>query len=248
MSGPAIEVTGLTVDYGDVRALSGIDLAVDAGVICALLGTNGSGKSTLFKAILGLVAARAGTVRIDGRAVAQALRGGYVAYAPQSEQVDWAFPVRVGDVVMMGRYARMGPMRRARRGDRDAVAAALRRTGLTGLAGRQIGALSGGQRKRVFLARGLAQDARVFLLDEPFAGVDASSQATITEVLRLLRDEGRTVLVSTHDLAGVPALCDQAALLHRHLVAHGPPEQVLTAERLGAVFGPIAHGSVEAAW
>lgn len=233
----AVTVTGLTVDYGEVRALDSVDLSVSTGRICAILGTNGSGKSTLFKSLLGLITPNRGTVAIHGHTTTRARRAGLIAYVPQSEQVDWTFPVRVWDVVMMGRYGHMGFTRRPRAADRAAVTDALRRTGLAALADRQIGALSGGQRKRAFVARGLAQDAAVFLLDEPFAGVDAGSQHTITEVLRTMRDHGRTVVVSTHDLAGVPALCDEAILLHTHVIAHGTPTDVLTPQRVMEVFG-----------
>jgi manganese transport system ATP-binding protein len=233
----AVRVRGLGVDYGEIRALDQVDLEVAAARICAVLGTNGSGKSTLFKAILDLVPAHSGEVTLCGRPRAEARRRGLAAYVPQSEQVDWDFPVRVRDVVMMGRYGHMGFTRRPRAADRAAVGQALERTGLSDLAGRQIGALSGGQRKRAFLARGLAQDAALFLLDEPFAGVDAASQAAVVQVLDALRRDGRTVVMSTHDLAGVPDLCDEAMLLNRRVLAHGPPASVLTPERLMAVFG-----------
>jgi manganese transport system ATP-binding protein len=234
---PAIEVTGATVRYGDVLALDDVSVTVEPGRVCGLLGTNGSGKSTLFKAVLGLVPAERGQVRILGRTGAAARRRGLVGYVPQAEQVDWAFPVRVRDVVMMGRYGHMGPRRRARPADTRAVEHALARTHLTDLADRQIGALSGGQRKRAFVARAIAQEARVLLLDEPFAGVDKRSEATITELLLQLRESGRTLLVSTHDLAQVPALCDEAVLLQRHVIARGSPEEVLRPETLMAAFG-----------
>ncbi|ASU83952.1 ABC transporter [Nocardiopsis gilva YIM 90087] len=237
MAAPAVRVSGVTVRYGDVLALDGVDLALTPGRVCGLLGTNGSGKSTLFKTILGLVAAERGRVRLHGHDPAAARKAGLVGYVPQSEQVDWAFPVRVVDVVMMGRYGHMGITRRPRRADREAVAEALERTDLTGLAHRQIGALSGGQRKRAFVARGIAQGASVFLLDEPFAGVDKRSEATIVEVLRAMRDDGHTLLVSTHDLASVPEFCDEAVLLQRRVIAQGGPEEVLTPDRLFEAFG-----------
>ncbi|PDP88047.1 ABC transporter [Glycomyces fuscus] len=233
----AIEVTDATVRYGDVLALDGVSLSVAPGRVCGLLGTNGSGKSTLFKTVLGLVPAERGRVRILGHTGAAARRRGLVGYVPQSEQVDWAFPVRVRDVVMMGRYGRMGQRRRARPADREAVDHALDRTHLADLADRQIGALSGGQRKRAFIARAIAQGADVLLLDEPFAGVDKRSEGRITELLLQLRGEGHTLLVSTHDLAQVPALCDEAVLLQRRVLAHGSPEQVLRPETLMEAFG-----------
>jgi manganese transport system ATP-binding protein len=160
-----------------------------------------------------------------------------VAYVPQSEEVDWAFPVSVRDVAAMGRYGRLGPRRRARDEDRQAVADALARVELTDLADRQIGKLSGGQRKRAFLARALAQGAELLLLDEPFAGVDKRSEATITGLLGELADEGLTILVSTHDLVSVPALCATVALLNRRVIAQGPPAAVLVPELLAEAFG-----------
>ncbi|WP_343233404.1 metal ABC transporter ATP-binding protein [Streptomonospora sp. PA3] len=242
-----MEVAGVTVRYGDVLALEDVSLSVGRGRICGLLGANGSGKSTLFTTIMGLTPASRGRVRILGSDPAAARRRGLVGYVPQSEQVDWAFPVRVADVVMMGRYGHMGPSRRPRRADRAAVEQALERTGLSDLAHRQIGALSGGQRKRAFVARGIAQGARLFLLDEPFAGVDRPSQATISEVLAAMRDDGATLLVSTHDLAGVPDLCDEAVLLQRRLIAQGAPADVLTPQRLLEAFGIAPHPGGRAA-
>ncbi|WP_017537680.1 metal ABC transporter ATP-binding protein [Nocardiopsis halophila] len=253
---PAIDARGLTVRYGDVLALDAADLRVESGTVCALLGANGSGKSTLFSALIGLVPLAGGQVLLHGRTPDRARKAGLVAYVPQSERIDHSFPVRVVDVVMMGRYGHMGPMRRPRAADRRAVAEALERTGLSHLAHRQVGALSGGQRKRAFVARGIAQGADLFLLDEPFAGVDKGSEATITEVLHGMREEGRTLLVSTHDLAGAGELCDRAVLLQRRVLAEGAPEQVLTPERLAEVFGITApgasarprHDGQEAAW
>ncbi|WP_210495289.1 metal ABC transporter ATP-binding protein [Patulibacter sp. SYSU D01012] len=236
-SPPAVAVDGLVVRYGAAPALDGVDLRLRPGRVHGLIGMNGSGKSTLFKAIMGLVRPGAGRVALFGAPPADARRSGRVAYAPQSEAVDWGFPVTVREVVAMGRYGRLGPRRRLRPEDRAAVDAALERVELTALADRQIGALSGGQRKRAFVARGLAQGAELLLLDEPFAGVDKRSEATITALLRALAAEGRTVLVSTHDLVAVPALCDEVALLNRRIVAQGPPDETLRPEPLGAAFG-----------
>ncbi|MBR8744571.1 metal ABC transporter ATP-binding protein [Nocardiopsis sp. MG754419] len=242
----AIEVDGATVRYGDVLALDDVHLSVAPGRVCGLLGMNGSGKSTLFKAVLGLVTTDHGRVRVLGMKSAAARRKGLVGYVPQSEQVDWAFPVRVRDVVMMGRYGHMGRRRRPRPADREAVEHALARTDLTLLADRQIGALSGGQRKRAFVARAIAQDADVLLLDEPFAGVDKRSEATITALLLELRRAGHTLLVSTHDLAQVPVLCDEAVLLQNRVIAHGPPEKVLEPDVLLEAFG--IHPNEEGTW
>jgi manganese transport system ATP-binding protein len=234
---PVVAVERLVVSYGPTRALEGVDLTIEPGLVHGLIGMNGSGKSTLFKALMGLVRPSSGTVALFGADPREARRRGRVAYAPQDEDVDDAFPVSVRDVVSMGRYGRLGPTRRLRAEDRRAVDAALERCELTALADRQIGALSGGQRKRAFVARGLAQEAELLLLDEPFAGVDKRSEATITALLRSLAAEGRTILVSTHDLVAVPALCDELALLNRRVVAQGPPDETLRPGPLGEAFG-----------
>lgn len=234
---PALDVRDLTVHYGDVLALDDVSLTLRRGTICGLIGMNGSGKSTLFKAIMGTVRPDRGSVAIAGLTPRRARKAGIVGYVPQSEEVDWSFPLSVHDVVMMGRYGFQGFTRRPRRADREAVAEALDRVELTGLADRRIGALSGGQRKRAFVARGLAQGADVLLLDEPFAGVDRRSEATITELLRELADEGASVLVSSHDLEALPRLADEAILLLRRVLFHGPPDQALQPEQLAKAFG-----------
>ncbi|MBO0898482.1 metal ABC transporter ATP-binding protein [Cellulomonas sp. zg-ZUI222] len=233
----ALEVRDLHVSYGTVRALDGASLTLDHGRVCGLVGVNGSGKSTLFKCVMGVVRPDAGTVLVDGTDPAAARRRGAVGYVPQSEDVDWTFPLSVRDVVMTGRYGHLGLTRRAGRADHAAVDEALARVELTDLADRQIGRLSGGQRKRAFVARGLAQGATVLLLDEPFAGVDKRSEATITRLLRELAAAGAAVLVSTHDLHALPALADEAALLHGHVLVHGTPQDVLRPENLALAFG-----------
>lgn len=237
MSIPAVEVQDVTVRYGDVTALDGASLTLAAGCVCGLVGMNGSGKSTLFKTIMGLVKPDAGSVRIRGESPAHARRSGAVAYVPQSEDVDWSFPVSVRDVVLMGRYGRMGFTRRPRKADHAAVEIALDRVDLTDYADRQIGQLSGGQKKRAFVARGIAQEASVLLLDEPFAGVDQRSEATMTAQLRTLADDGRSILISTHDLQSLPGLADQAVLLNRRVLLHGHPSEVLRPEHLARAFG-----------
>ncbi len=234
---PALRVSGLTVRYGDVAALEDVDVEVAAGEACGLVGANGSGKSTFFTAVAGLVRPVAGTVEVLGGTAEAARRRGLVAYVPQVDDVDPRFPVSVADVVLMGRYHLMGLRRRARAADRAAVAHALARVGLTDLAERQIGRLSGGQRQRVLLARALAQDARLLLLDEPFTGVDAASEAAVTTVLRELVADGRSLVVSTHDLAMLPDLCARSVLLQRRVLAAGPTAQVLTPENLARTFG-----------
>jgi manganese transport system ATP-binding protein len=232
-----LEVEDLTVRYGDVRALDGVTFRLAAGRVCGLVGVNGSGKSTLLRAVMGTVRADGGQVRLFGAAPERARRAAAVAWVPQSEDVDWSFPLSVRDVVLTGRYGHLGITRRARPADHAAVARALADIDLAGLAGRQIGELSGGQRKRVFVARALAQEARLVLLDEPFAGVDAVSQATMTRLLRRLAGAGASVLVATHDLAGLRELCDEALLLNRRVVRHASPAEVLRPETLALAFG-----------
>ena len=244
---PALSVSGLTVRYGEVTALDGVDFSLDSGRVCGLIGMNGSGKSTLFKTIMGMIRPDSGSVLIDGDPPARALHAGRVGYVPQSEDVDWAFPVSVRDVVMMGRYGRLGITRRPRRDDRRAVDHALERVELTDYADRQIGRLSGGQRKRAFVARGIAQGATTLLLDEPFAGVDKRSEATITRLLRELAADGRTILVSTHDLHALPTLADEAILLMRRVLMHGAPREVLRPESLALAFGLDVMGGEDRA-
>jgi manganese/iron transport system ATP-binding protein len=236
--GTGLEVRTATVTYRNgTVALLDASFAIPTGTITALVGVNGSGKSTLFKAIMGFVPVRGGRISVLGRPVNQALREGLVAYVPQSEDVDWDFPVLVEDVVMMGRYGCMGPLRRPRAADCQAVADALARVDMTGFAKRQIGELSGGQRKRVFLARALAQDGRVILLDEPFTGVDVTTENAIIALLTELREKGRVMLVSTHNLGSVPQFCDRAVLLNRSVLAAGPTAEVFTEANLRRAFG-----------
>lgn len=234
---PAIDVRGVTVHYGDVLALDEASVRLEPGRICGLIGMNGSGKSTLFKVIMGLVRPESGVVLIDGKSPRAARRSGLLGYVPQSEDVDWSFPISVRDVVMMGRYAQLGITRRPRAADRAAVAEALDRVELAEFADRQIGQLSGGQKKRAFVARGIAQGAQILLLDEPFAGVDKRSEATITRLLRELAASGVSIVVSTHDLHALPGLADEAILLLRRVLLHGDPEAVLLPENLALAFG-----------
>lgn len=236
-STPGIVVSGVSVRYRDIVALDDVHLTVTPGRVTALIGMNGSGKSTLFKSITGLVRPASGRVSVGGEPPAAARRHGLIGYVPQSEDVDWTFPVSVRDVVMMGRYGRLGPTRRPRPDDHRAVDDALERVELADLADRQIGQLSGGQRKRAFVARGIAQDAGVLLLDEPFAGVDKKSEATIVRLLRELAADGRPVLVSTHDLHALPSLADEAVLLLRRVVFQGTVDQALRPEMLARAFG-----------
>jgi len=239
-AGAGIEVKSATVTYRNGHtALVDASFAIPTGTITALVGMNGSGKSTLFKAIMGFVPVTGGSITVLGTSVRAALKSNVVAYVPQSEDIDWNFPVLVEDAVMMGRYGRMNWLRTARPADHEAVNAALERVGMADYRKRQIGELSGGQKKRVFLARALAQDGRVILLDEPFTGVDVKTEDTITELLRGLREEGRVMLVSTHNLGSVPEFCDRAVLLNRTVLAAGPTEEVFTHANLERAFGGV---------
>ncbi|RCS22296.1 manganese/iron ABC transporter ATP-binding protein [Phyllobacterium salinisoli] len=237
---PGLSVRDVTVTYRNGHtALHDASFEIPAGTISALVGVNGSGKSTLFKAIMGFVRPSKGAISILGQPAGQALKKNVVAYVPQNEDVDWNFPVLVEDVVMMGRYGHMNMMRMAKARDHEAVAAALERVGMTDFRTRQIGELSGGQKKRVFLARALAQDSRVILLDEPFTGVDVKTEDAIIQLLRSLRDEGRVMLVSTHNLGSVPEFCDRTILINRTVLAFGPTAEIFTQENLEKTFGGV---------
>ncbi|HEY9212838.1 MAG TPA: manganese/iron ABC transporter ATP-binding protein [Ancylobacter sp.] len=239
-SEPGISVRDVTVTYRNGHtALRDASFTVPTGTITALVGVNGSGKSTLFKAIMGFVRASKGSISILGMSVPQALKRNVVAYVPQSEDVDWNFPVLVEDVVMMGRYGHMNMLRLAKARDHVAVEAALGRVGMSEFRKRQIGELSGGQRKRVFLARALAQDARVILLDEPFTGVDVKTEEAIIQLLRSLREEGRVMLVSTHNLGSVPEFCDRTVLVKGTVLAYGPTAETFTQANLEKTFGGV---------
>ncbi len=237
---PGIVAKDVAVTYRNGQtALTGVSFSIPQGSITALVGVNGSGKSTLFKAIMGFVPLARGAVSILGQPAGRARDRNAVAYVPQAEEVDWNFPVLVEDVVMMGRYGHMNFLRIPGRADKDKVAAALDRVGMTAFRKRQIGELSGGQKKRVFLARALAQEGRVILLDEPFTGVDVTTEEAIVALLRDLRTEGRVMLVSTHNLGSVPEFCDRAILINRTILAAGPTGEVFTRANLEAAFGGV---------
>lgn len=231
-----IKVKDLSVSYGAVRALHDVNLRLPAGRICGLVGMNGAGKSTLFSALMGVNHVDGGEVTFLGTSAKEARDSGLIGYVPQHDGIDTAFPLSVHDVVMMGRYGYQNWLRIPRKEDKEAVAAALERVELTHLAHRQIGALSGGQRKRVFVARALAQHARVLLLDEPFAGVDKRSEAMIVELLHELAAEGVTILVATHDLHALPKLCAESILLNRTVILHDVTSEVLKPENLALAF------------
>jgi len=236
----SVDVRDLSVTYPNgFTAVHDASFELGPGTICALVGVNGSGKSTIFKAIMGFVKPSAGDVRLCGLPVDEAVSQNIVAYVPQSEDVDWNFPVLVEDVVMMGRYGHMNFLRVPTRTDRRKVDEALERVGMTAYRDRQIGELSGGQKKRVFLARALAQEGRIILLDEPFTGIDVTTEAAIIELLRELRASGHLMLVSTHNLGSVPDFCDRVVLLNRTVLAAGPTAEVFTQENLERTFGGV---------
>ena len=241
MSDPAgISAHDVTVTYRNGHtALWDASFEIPTGTIAALVGVNGAGKSTLFKSIMGFVPTAKGQITILGRPVAEALKDNLIAYVPQAEEVDWTFPVLVEDVVMMGRYGHMGFLRRPKAADRDAVDQALTRVNMQDYRTRQIGELSGGQRKRVFLARALAQDSQVILLDEPFTGVDVQTEEQIIKLMGQLRDEGRVMLVSTHNLGSVPEFCDRTVLVKGTILDHGLTSEIFTRENLEAAFGGV---------
>lgn len=237
---PSLDVEGVSVAYSNGHlALHDATFRLGGGTICALVGMNGSGKSTLFKSIMGFVKPKEGRVKINDRPVRAALQRHLIAYVPQAEEVDWQFPVSVWDVAMMGRYGAMNFLRIPRAVDKAKVEESLRRVSMWEFRDRQIGELSGGQKKRVFLARALAQGGRVILLDEPFTGVDVKTEEAIIALLRELRDSGAIILVSTHNLGSVPEFCDQVVLINRTVLAYGPTARVFTERNLTATFGGV---------
>jgi manganese/zinc/iron transport system ATP- binding protein len=232
---PAIEVRDLTVAYRDRPVLWDVDLDLPAGVLMAIVGPNGAGKTTLIKSILGLVKPAAGQILVNGGAYQANRRA--IAYVPQRGSVDWDFPTSVLDVVMMGLYGRLGWVKRPGSGERSTAMRALEKVGIADLAGRQISQLSGGQQQRVFLARALVQQASIYLMDEPFQGVDATTERVIVRLLQELRSEGSTVAVVHHDLQTVPEYFDWVLLLNVRRVAAGPVDTVFTDENLRATYG-----------
>ncbi len=230
-----LQVRDLNVAYQTKVVVWDADFDAPAGKLVAIVGPNGAGKSTLIKAALGLVPAASGSIRFFGEPHKKSRHR--VAYVPQRESVDWDFPISAAEVVAMGLYRRLGWCRPVGRREREAAAAALGQVGLGDYAGRQISQLSGGQQQRVFLARALAQDAELYLMDEPFASVDAATERAIVEVLRGLRARGRTVVCVHHDLATVPEYFDHVALLNMRVVAQGPVGEVFTPENLRKTYG-----------
>jgi manganese/iron transport system ATP-binding protein len=233
-----IAASDVTVTYRNGHtALRHASFEIPPGTITALVGVNGAGKSTLFKAIMGFVPVASGEIRVLGMSVKEALKQNLIAYVPQAEEVDWNFPVLVEDVVMMGRYGHMNFLRIPSKHDHALVEGALARVGMSDYRKRQIGELSGGQRKRVFLARALAQEGQVILLDEPFTGVDVTTEEQIIGLMKDLRAEGRVMLVSTHNLGSVPDFCDRTIFVKGTVIASGKTEDTFTEENLKTAFG-----------
>ena len=235
---PSLELRQVTVRYNGATALDNVSFRVATGERIAVVGPNGAGKSTLFKVIAGILRPASGSIHIFGNPP-----GGHlcIAYVPQRSQIDWSFPVTVSDVVMMGRSGKIGVLRWPRRRDWEIVDHALDRVGIGPLASRQIGELSGGQQQRVFLARALAQEAELLLLDEPLTGLDLPSQENLFDILDILRAQGITVLVATHDLDQAASHFDRMMLLNRRLVAFGRPQEVFTPQHLVTAYGGHLH-------
>lgn len=234
----SIVVDDISVTYRNgFTAINNACFTLPEASITALVGINGSGKSTIFKSIMGLVSLKTGSVNIMGMDVKQALKKNIVAYVPQTEEIDWDFPILVEDVVMMGRYGHMNMLRMSREKDHELVDQALRRLAMQDYRKRQIGELSGGQKKRIFLARALAQQSKVILLDEPFTGVDVKTEDKIMALLRSLREEGKIILVSTHNLGSIPEFCDRTVFLNRTVLDEGPTKLVFTPRNIERAFG-----------
>ncbi|MGL5804079.1 MAG: metal ABC transporter ATP-binding protein [Xenococcaceae cyanobacterium] len=232
-----IDIENLTVTYHGKVAIHGVSLQLQGGSICGLVGMNGAGKSTLFKAIMGFVKPTTGRVLVNGLPIRLVQKQNLVAYVPQLEEVDWNFPVSVRDVVMMGRYGYMNILRIPSFEDRRIVKESLERVQMWEMQSRQIGELSGGQKKRTFFARALAQQGKILLLDEPFAGVDIKTEKSIIDLLLELRQMGYTILISTHDLASITTFCDRVILINRTVLAYGDTSEVFTEENLSRTFG-----------
>ncbi|MGC7559448.1 ATP-binding cassette domain-containing protein [Pasteurella sp. PK-2025] len=236
----SIAVNDVTVRYNNGHtAIHDMTFYLEGGTTCALVGVNGSGKSTLFKSLMGLVKPQKGEITLCGLPIADTLKQNLVSYVPQSEDVDWQFPVSVYDVVMMGRYGYMNFLRIPSAQDKQKVQEAMQRVSIEHLAERQIGELSGGQKKRVFLARALAQQSQIILLDEPFTGVDVKTENAIMDLLDQLRSEGHLILISTHNLGSVPDFCDQVVMINRTVLAAGKTETTFTQKNLELVFGGV---------
>lgn len=236
MTQPTIHIAGLSVSYERKRVLTALYVDVEPGAVVGVVGPNGAGKSTLFKAILGLIEVNAGKIEVMGKPIQDVRKR--IAYVPQKDNVDWSFPATVLDIAMMGRYPHKSLLQRLDKHDKQIAMNALAEVGIADLANRQIGELSGGQQQRVFLARALCQDADVFLLDEPFVGVDITTEQKIIEILQRLALEGKTMMVVHHDLASVEQYFDMVLLLNQRLIAYGPTETTFTQQNISKAYGP----------
>ncbi|MBP6924333.1 MAG: metal ABC transporter ATP-binding protein [Candidatus Pacebacteria bacterium] len=242
MNDIAIELRDVNVRYGNNLALAQASIQIPYHSFTGVIGMNGAGKSTLFKAIMGLVTPDTGTIKICGDDPKTAQKHGHVAYVPQSELVDWDFPVSVYEVVMMGRIGTQNIFKMASTVDHDAVKEALERVNMTNFKDRQIGELSGGQKKRVFVARALAQGADILLLDEPFAGLDATTEKSLIALLITLKESGKTIILATHDLLSLPDTCDHVALVKSTIIGFGPTKEVFRRELVEKTFdGALNH-------
>ena len=235
-----IEAENICVDYNGKVALYDANLRLKAGQICGLVGMNGAGKTTLFNALTGFVNVSKGKIRINGESMSVAQKDQTIAYVPQSEGIDSDFPVCVWDVVMMGRYGSMNILRTPRESDIQAVKNAIERVDLVDFSSTPIGNLSGGQRKRTFLARAIAQRASVLLLDEPFSGVDIPTEKLISELFIQFKKEGKTILLSTHDMIHVREFCDLVVLINKTVLAYGDTSEVFTPENITSTFGGMS--------
>lgn len=244
----AIDIRDVSVRCHEKLVLDEVTAGVPEGAICGLVGMNGAGKSTLFKAIMGALPVGRGKIRLAGTTIKTAQKKGVVAYVPQTEMIDWNFPVSVRDVVMMGRYRQMGLLRIPKSSDEQAVADALERVHLTDFADRQIGQLSGGQRKRAFVGRALAQGTSILLLDEPFAGVDATTEASLVELLGELQKQGVTTLIAAHDLNTIGVYCDYIILLKKTVIAAGPTKKVFTAANIAKTYDSVLEAKGNLPW
>ena len=242
MENIAIALEGVNVRYGDNIALADATIKIPYHSFTGVIGMNGAGKSTLFKAIMGLVTPETGTVTICGDDPKTAQKHGHVAYVPQTELVDWDFPVSVSEVVMMGRLGTQNIFKTASVADHEAVQNGLERVNMTAFKDRQIGELSGGQKKRVFVARALAQGADILLLDEPFAGLDATTEKSLIALLISLQQSGKTIILATHDLLSLPDTCDHVALVKSTIIGFGPTKKVFVRELVEKTFdGTLNH-------